>query len=95
VLEAINTAGASSRLLNGAVATMRRGDYTGSGTLRLHRKDLDYALDLAREVKAFVPLTGLVRDAFQAAELKGEPNWSQPGIAVVWEDLSGCSLADD
>jgi 3-hydroxyisobutyrate dehydrogenase-like beta-hydroxyacid dehydrogenase len=62
-------------------------EFSGSGTLALHYKDLLYALELAHEAGAHIPLTSLVHEIFKLAAFQGDPDWSQPGILKYWEVL--------
>jgi 3-hydroxyisobutyrate dehydrogenase-like beta-hydroxyacid dehydrogenase len=64
------------------------GDFSGSGTLALHYKDLLYALELGHEVGANIPLTSLVHEIFKLSAFQGDPNWSQPGILEYWNRLN-------
>ena len=64
------------------------GDFSGSGTLALHYKDLLYALELGHEVGANIPLTALVHEIFKLSAFQGDPSWSQPGILEYWKRLN-------
>lgn len=59
-------------------------DFSGTGTLALHYKDLGYILDLAHDTGAHVPIASIVHEAFKAAHIHGHPNWTQPGIITYW-----------
>jgi len=63
-------------------------DFHGSGTLALHYKDLQYALQIAHDNGANAPVTSIVHEAFKAAKVLGEQDWSQPGIATYWRRLN-------
>ncbi len=63
-------------------------DFTGSGQLALHYKDLGYILELAHEYEAVVPLTGVVHEVFKAVKHLGEPDWTQPGIVTYWRKMN-------
>lgn len=64
------------------------GDFSGSGTLALHYKDLLYALELGHEAGANIPLTSLVHEIFKLSAFQGDPSWSQPGILEYWKRLN-------
>jgi 2-hydroxy-3-oxopropionate reductase len=64
------------------------GDFSGSGTLALHYKDLLYALELGHEVGANLPLTALIHEIFKLGAFQGDPSWSQPGILEYWQRLN-------
>jgi 3-hydroxyisobutyrate dehydrogenase-like beta-hydroxyacid dehydrogenase len=64
------------------------GDFSGTGTLALHYKDLLYALELGHEAGASIPLTSLIHEIFKLGAFQGEPDWSQPGILKYWELLN-------
>jgi 3-hydroxyisobutyrate dehydrogenase-like beta-hydroxyacid dehydrogenase len=64
------------------------GDFSGSGTLALHYKDLLYALELAHAAGANIPLTSLVHEILKLSAFQGEPSWSQHGILEYWNRLN-------
>lgn len=86
VLEAINTAGASSRLLNGAVRSIIAQQFSGGG-LALHTKDLRFALSEGREKGVFLPFTALLEQIFTSTLVTGEPNWPQVAICTFWDKV--------
>jgi 3-hydroxyisobutyrate dehydrogenase-like beta-hydroxyacid dehydrogenase len=63
-------------------------DFTGGGHLSLHYKDLGYALELAHDTGAQIPMTSLVHEIFKATKPFGHPNWKQPGIVTFWRRLN-------
>jgi len=64
------------------------GEFSGSGTLALHYKDLLYALEIGHEAGANIPLTSLVHEIFKHSAFQGDPDWSQPGILEYWKRLN-------
>jgi 3-hydroxyisobutyrate dehydrogenase-like beta-hydroxyacid dehydrogenase len=64
------------------------GDFSGTGTLALHYKDLLYALELGHEAGASIPLTSLIHEIFKLSAFQGDPSWSQPGILEYWKRLN-------
>jgi len=67
--------------------TLFGDDFSGSGTLKLHYKDLGYILEAAHETGAHVPVANVAHEAFKYADLTGDPLWGQPGIATYWRML--------
>lgn len=86
VLEAINTAGASSRLLNGAVQSIIAQQFSGAG-LALHTKDLRFALAEGREKGSFLPFTALLEQIFTSTLVTGKPDWPQVAICTFWDKV--------
>jgi 3-hydroxyisobutyrate dehydrogenase-like beta-hydroxyacid dehydrogenase len=64
-------------------------DFSGTGTLKLHYKDLGYILEAAHETGAHVPVSNVAHEAFKYADTTGDPLWGQPGIATYWRALRG------
>jgi len=63
-------------------------DFVGGGHLTLHYKDLLYALEIAHDNGAQMPLTSLVHEIFKAEWLHGDPRWFQLGIIHYWRRLN-------
>jgi 2-hydroxy-3-oxopropionate reductase len=63
-------------------------DFAAGGHLALHYKDLGYFLDVAHRIEANVPVASLIREAFKAAKVAGDPNWGQPGVIAYWRKLN-------
>jgi 2-hydroxy-3-oxopropionate reductase len=86
-------AGLDSRLLRDYLEfpipeALYGGDFSGGGQLALHYKDLGYALELAHDIGASIPVTGVVHEAFKSAHVSGDPDWTQPGIITHWRGLN-------
>ena len=47
-----------------------------------------YALELAHEAGASIPLTSLIHEIFKLAAFQGDPSWSQPGILEYWKRVN-------
>jgi len=75
--------------LEGGARAMLGGDSAGAGQLRLHYKDLGYALAAARDLGTPTPVTALVNEAFKLAAVTGDPSWIQPAVITYWERLAG------
>ena len=72
-----------------AIPDVIYGDqFEGTGQLALHYKDLGYVLEHAHELRAAIPLTGLVHEVFKAVAADGDPSWFQPGIVTYWRRLN-------
>jgi len=67
---------------------MLTGEFSGGGHLALHYKDIGYALEVAHETGAHIPLTSLIHEVFKAVKLAGEPHWLQIAIVTYWRRLS-------
>ncbi len=64
------------------------GEFAGGGHLALHYKDLGYALEVAHETRATIPVTSVVHEVFKAVNLAGEPHWYQIAIVTYWRKLN-------
>ncbi len=62
--------------------------FVGGGHLLLHYKDLLYALEMAHDSGAQIPLTSLVHEIFKATAISGDPRWFQLGIINYWRRLN-------
>ena len=85
--EAIKGGWAGSKVLDVAAQDMFSRAFKPGGTVDIHWKDLGYALSLAKDTDAPVPVTALVHEVFKAARAKGEGKKSQPAVVRLWEDL--------
>ncbi len=63
-------------------------DFAAGGHLALHYKDLGYALELAHDAEASIPLTSLIHEFFKAAKIAGDPSWWQAGVVEYWRKLN-------
>ncbi len=70
-------------------------DFSGTGQLHLHYKDLGYIVALAHEHKLAIPLTSVVHEIFKATSRYGAPNWTQAGIITFWQRLNRTESAPD
>lgn len=64
------------------------GDFSGTGQLHLHYKDLGYILALGHEYKLALPITAVVHEIFKATSRYGAPDWTQAGIVTFWQRLN-------
>jgi 2-hydroxy-3-oxopropionate reductase len=64
------------------------GDFGSGGQLSLHYKDLGYALEVAHDAGAQIPVTSAIHEVFKAVKLSGDPRWAQLGILTYWQNLN-------
>lgn len=62
-----------------------REDYAGQRNLAMHYKDLGYFMEIAHEIRAFVPMTGFAHEIFKSCELSCDPTWAQAGIRTFYQ----------
>lgn len=84
VVEALDVAGGAQ--------TMLRRAFAGGGHLRLHYKDLTYALEAAQALETPTPITAFAHEVFKAVARSGDPLWTQPAIVTYWEALAGAEV---
>lgn len=90
--EAIRNGWAGSPVLDVAAPAMYNHDFNPPGGTNIIYKDLGYALDLAKQYDAPVPMTSQVAEVFKTARAKGYGNLFQPGIIQLWEAVLGIRL---
>ena len=90
--EAIKGGWAGSKVLDVAAQDMFSREFKPGGTVDIHWKDLDYALNLSRDTDTPVPVTALVYEIFKAARAKGEGRKSQSAVVRLWEELLGIEV---
>jgi 3-hydroxyisobutyrate dehydrogenase len=81
-----------SRTFDNAARNILNGSFAAGGTLDIVAKDMDLAVQLAREVGAPAALGALAADAYKRAQAQG---WGQEGfpvVARVLEAMAGVEL---
>jgi 3-hydroxyisobutyrate dehydrogenase-like beta-hydroxyacid dehydrogenase len=63
-------------------------EFVGGGHLLLHYKDLLYAMEIAHDSGAQIPITSLIHEIFKTTAISGDPRWFQLGIIHYWRRLN-------
>ncbi|MFP4431467.1 MAG: NAD(P)-dependent oxidoreductase [Spirochaetaceae bacterium] len=90
--QAIKNGWAGSPVLDVAAPAMYNHDFNPPGGTNIIYKDLGYAMDLAKQYDAPVPITAQVVEVFKTARAKGYGGLFQPGIIQLWEEVLGIRL---
>lgn len=90
--QAIKNGWAGSPVLDVAAPAMYNHDFNPPGGTNIIYKDLGYAMDLAKQYDAPVPMTAQVVEVFKTARAKGYGGLFQPGIIQLWEAVLGIRL---
>jgi 2-hydroxy-3-oxopropionate reductase len=85
----------SSRVLELHGQRMLEGSFAPGGRIEIHRKDLDIALELARELEAVAPLTAVVLQLMHAAAAAGDNDLDHSALVRVYERLNNKQLVGD
>jgi 2-hydroxy-3-oxopropionate reductase len=83
---------AQSRCLELKGEKVINGNYEPGGRLRLHIKDLQYALDTAESYGVPLLFTSLVQQCFEAAKAAGRGDWDHSAVITLLEDLAGTKI---
>jgi 2-hydroxy-3-oxopropionate reductase len=83
---------AASRVLDLHGRRMLDGNFQPGGRIELHRKDLDIALAMAREIGAAAPLSALVLQLMHAAAAAGDGDLDHAALVRVYERLNRTHL---
>ncbi len=67
-------------------------NFTPGGKVRLHKKDLEIVLEVAREVGIYMPGTALVSQIFNSLAAMGGLDWDHSAIVRAIEQLSQTEL---
>ena len=79
---------AQSRVLELHGRRMVERNFTPGGKVRLHKKDLEIVLEMAREVGVYMPGTALVSQIFNSLAAMGGLDWDHSAIVQAIEHLS-------
>jgi 2-hydroxy-3-oxopropionate reductase len=93
ILEVLGGGLAQSRVMDLRGPTMIRGTFEPGGKAHLHRKDLDIALQTARELGVAIPATALASQLFTSLVEKGGGELDHSALLTVLEDLSNHRVA--
>ncbi len=87
IYKAIEFGGAESKLLSGMKETILSGKVVINDNLAIHAKDIDYAMEAANKLHAYLPVTASTHEVFNIARIKGLGNIWSGSLFTVWEDL--------
>jgi 2-hydroxy-3-oxopropionate reductase len=94
VLQVLNGGLAANRVIDLRGASMIAHDFTVGGRLRLHHKDLGFALELARIHGVSLPVTALIDQMFASLEARGHGDLDHSALLTYLEDLSGYRVGE-
>ena len=92
--EAIKDGAADSWVLRAAAPAMMARDFTPGGTVALHERDLQNALDAARALRCPLPVTAVTHELYTAALAAGLGEEAQHALVKLWESLTGARVVD-
>ena len=87
IYEAIEFGGAQSKPFSGMKNTLLSGEVVINDNLALHAKDIDYAMEAANKLHAYMPVTASTHEVFNIARLKGLSHIWSGSMYTIWEDL--------
>jgi 2-hydroxy-3-oxopropionate reductase len=91
ILQVLGGGLANSRVLEMRGPTMVKHEFAPGFRIKLHRKDLNIALNAGREEGVPLAVTALVSQLFQAASAKGRDDLDHSALLTVVEDAAGLS----
>jgi 2-hydroxy-3-oxopropionate reductase len=94
ILRVLNGGLAANRVIDVRGASMIAHDFTPGGRLRLHHKDLGFALELARTNGVSLPFTALIDQMFAALEARGCGDLDHSALLTYLEDLIGYRVGE-
>lgn len=92
IREAMMGGFAQSRVLELHGRRMIERNFNPGGKVRLHKKDLDIALEVAKEVGVYMPGTALVSQIWNSLSAMGGLDWDHSAIVRAIEHLSQAEL---
>ncbi|MCH7565707.1 MAG: NAD-binding protein, partial [Gemmatimonadetes bacterium] len=93
VFEAIKGGLAGSTVLNTKGPMMIEGNFNPGFRIRLHQKDLNNALQTARELGVPLPFTALVQQVVGSLMNEGKGESDHSAIANFIEDMAGITIS--
>jgi 2-hydroxy-3-oxopropionate reductase len=87
IYDAIEFGGAESKLFSGMKKTILSGEVVINNNLAIHAKDIDYAMEAANKLHAYLPITASTHEIFNIARIKGLSNIWSGSLFTIWEDL--------
>ncbi len=95
VREALMGGFANSRILEIHAERMIKRTFAPGFRIRLHQKDLNIALQSAREMGMALPNTAIAQQMFSACVAAGGGDWDHSALVRAIEMLSGTPVAND
>jgi len=92
VFDAVKGGLAGSTVLNAKAPMVLEGNYKPGFRIELHIKDLQNALDTARESGVPIPLTHQVMEMMQALKADGKQGEDHGGLIQYYEKLAGVKV---
>jgi 2-hydroxy-3-oxopropionate reductase len=92
VFDAVKGGLAGSTVLNAKAPMVLEGNYKPGFRIELHIKDLQNALDTARESGVPIPLTHQVMEMMQALKADGKQGEDHGGLIQFYEKLAGVKV---
>lgn len=90
LIEALGSSAVASPQIGYKLKTLLEKDFSNPAfTVRQMIKDLDYALEVGRELGIFMPLTSLTRQIFEALDKSGKGGLDYFAVLKLIEELSG------
>ena len=93
VFEAVKGGLAGSNVLNAKGPMMIEGNFTPGFRINLHQKDLNNALQTARELSVPLPFTALAQQIIGSLMNEGKGNADHSAIANFIEDMAGTKIS--
>jgi len=95
VREALMGGFANSRILEIHAERMIKRTFAPGFRIRLHQKDLNIALQSARELGMALPNTAIAQQMFSACVAQGGGDWDHSALVRAIETLSGTPVAPE
>ncbi|MEM2204543.1 MAG: NAD(P)-dependent oxidoreductase [Sulfolobales archaeon] len=90
LIDALGSSAVASPQIGYKLKTLLEKDYSKPAfTAKQMIKDLDYALEVGKELGVFMPLTSLVRQIFEALDKSGKGDLDYFAVLKLIEELSG------
>jgi len=90
LIDALGSSAVASPQIGYKLKTLLEKDYSKPAfTVKQMIKDLDYALEVGKELGVFMPLTSLVRQIFEALDKSGKGDLDYFAALKLIEELSG------
>ena len=86
---------ANSRILEIHAERMIKRTFAPGFRIRLHQKDLNIALQSARELGMALPNTAIAQQMFSACVAQGGGDWDHSALVRAIETLSGTPVAPE
>jgi 2-hydroxy-3-oxopropionate reductase len=92
ILDVVGAGVCRSAVLDVKGPTILQGDFRPGFFVNLHQKDLNLALQAARELAVPLPVTGIVHELFNALRVKGRERDDNSALITLYEDLAGVEV---